>query len=98
MSTRDCHDRRQPRRVAGGCANRRLGCQVKEMEAAAVAWIGSLHDVPVGAGEGHHGPGRPRRSPRPNSSAPIWRRLLIRLQRTTLALLARLGEEIGADA
>lgn len=25
------------------------GAEVKEMEAAAVAWIGSLHDVPVGA-------------------------------------------------
>ncbi|MGB0615499.1 MAG: 5'-methylthioadenosine nucleosidase [Acidimicrobiales bacterium] len=73
------------------------GAEVKEMEAAAVAWIGSLHDVPVGAVKAITD-----LVDSPVTTAEQFSANLATaadsLQRTTLALLARLGEEIGADA
>jgi nucleoside phosphorylase len=72
------------------------GAEVKEMEAAAVAWIGSLHDVPVGAVKAITD-----LVDSPVATAEQFSANLATaadaLQRTTLALLARLGEEIGAD-
>ena len=75
---------------------RASGAEVKEMEAAAVAWIGSLHDVPVGAVKAITD-----LVDSPVATAEQFSANLATaadaLQRTTLALLARLGEEIGAD-
>ena len=72
------------------------GAEVKEMEAAAVAWIGSLHDVPVGAVKAITD-----LVDSPVATAEQFSANLATaadaLQRTTLALLARLGVEIGAD-
>ena len=69
---------------------------MKEMEAAAVAWIGSLHDVPVGAVKAITD-----LVDSPVATAEQFSANLATaadaLQRTTLALLARLGEEISAD-
>ncbi len=76
---------------------RASGAEVKEMEAAAVAWIGSLHDVPVGAVKAItdlvDSPVTPAEQFSANLATAAYS-----LQRTVLALLARLGEEIGADA
>lgn len=73
------------------------GAEVKEMEAAAVAWVGSLHDVPVGAVKAITD-----LVDSPVATAEQFSANLVTaadsLQRTTLALLARLGEEIGAGA
>ena len=75
---------------------RASGAEVKEMEAAAVAWIGSLHDVPVGAVKAITD-----LVDSPVATAEQFSANLATaadaLQRTTLALLARLGEEISAD-
>lgn len=66
------------------------GAEVKEMEAAAVAWIGSLHDVPVGAVKAITD-----LVDSPVATAEQFTANLATaaesLQRTTLALLARLG-------